>query len=147
MFTCFLCHFDPFLDHVQQISQILVSISQSLDMIPHANDQNRTASLVKTTKPIFSRRMYLGQDLLLFRNLIRFILLIPLDPVPPHLNNLLLLELPGNTESGSSMNLGVEPFLFSNMTILFFKNADHLLLVGLHLSQLTVGNFERIKRS
>ena len=147
IFTCFPGHFDPFLNHVKQIPQILISISQSLDMIPHPNDQNRTASLIETTKPIFSWRMYLRQDLLFLRNLIRFIFLIPLDPIPPHLNNFLLLELSGNTKSGNSMNFSVETFLFSNVTILFLEDIDHFLLVGLHLSQLAIGNFERIKGS
>ena len=91
--------------------------------------------------------MYLGQDLLILRNLIRFIVLIPLDPIPPHLNNFLLLELSGNTKSGNSMNFSVETFFFSNVIVLFLEDIDHFLLVGLHLSQLAIGNFERIKGS
>ena len=45
------------------------------------------------------------------------------------------------------MNFSVETFLFSNVTILFLEDIDHFLLVGLHLSQLTIGNFKRIKGS
>jgi hypothetical protein len=57
--------------------------------------------------------MYLADDLLTFGYLIGTVVLVPLDPALPHLNDLLLLELSRNRKSGDGNDVGVELFLLS----------------------------------
>jgi len=80
-------------------------------VVPHPDHQNRAAPLVEPTISVLARGVDLRDDLLTLRNLVRSVVLIPLDPVFPHLNDLLPLELPGNAESSDSIDIGVEVLL------------------------------------
>lgn len=97
--TCFPGHSDPLFDHIEQIPQILISSCKPFNMISHSDDQNWTACLIITTKPVFPRSMYFLNNLFFFRDEIRPVILIPLNPIPPHLNDLFFLELPRNTKT------------------------------------------------
>ena len=88
--------------------------------------------------------MDLADDLFLLGYLARFVVLVPLDPVPPHLDDLFLFELPGDAEPGGRVDVGVEVFLGGQLGVLLSEEVDHFLLVGLDLGELAVGDEEGV---
>ena len=84
--------------------------------------------------------MNFSNDLLFLRYLIRSVLFIPFDPISPQLNDLFLFKISSNAESSGGMNIGVELFFFDKVLMLFSEYFDHVLLVGLYLCKLAVGN-------
>jgi hypothetical protein len=83
--------------------------------------------------------MYLSYDLLVLRNLVRSVVLVPLDPVPPHLDYFLPVELSRDAEASNCVNIGVKVPLSLKGLILSLEDLDDLLSVCLDLSQLAVG--------
>jgi hypothetical protein len=88
--------------------------------------------------------MYLPNDLLTLRNLIRSVVLVPLDPVPPHFDDLLSVELPSNTKASNCIYIGVKVLLGLEGFILRVEDRNDIFSVSLYLRQLTVSDKERI---
>lgn len=76
-------------------------------MIPHPDEQYWTPLLIDSNISILARTVYLVDDLLARTNLIRTIALVPLDPVSPHFQCLLLMKLSGNAEASNGLEVGV----------------------------------------
>ena len=113
-------------------------------MVPHSDDQDGASSFIIATEPILAGGVNFRDDFFLFGDLVRPVIFIPFDPIPPHLNDLFFLELSSNTETCNCMNVSVELFLLLKAVELFPENADDFLLVGLHLCELAVGDEEGI---
>ena len=113
-------------------------------MVLHPDDEHWTSSLIFTAEPIFSRGVNLSNDLFLFGYFVRSIVFVPFDPVPPHFDDLFLLKLSSNAESGGSVNVGIKFLFGGQLRVLLPIDVDHFPLVGLNLRELAVGDEERI---
>ena len=113
-------------------------------MILHADDQDGTPSLVDPTKAILARSMDFGNDLFILADLIGLEALIPLDPLDPHFNELVLLELTGDAEASDSVYVGIEVLAVLEMLEFIIENVDDDLLLGLDLGQFAVGDTEGV---
>ena len=77
-------------------------------MVSHADDQDGASGLVKPTEAILAGGVYLGDDFFVLRDEVWPVLLVPFDPVAPHLYDLLLIELPRDTEAGHRVHTCVK---------------------------------------
>ncbi len=93
-----------------------------LDMIPHPNHKNGTALEIFTTKPVLTRLMYFVDNRLISGNLIRPVLLIPLDPLAPLFNSLLAVEFPCNRKARDGIDVGVEELSLVDCGILLAED-------------------------
>ena len=113
-------------------------------MVSHSDDQDRASSFIIATEPVLAGCVNFRNDLFLFGDLVRPVIFIPFDPILPHLDYLFLLELTSNTETCNCMNVSVELLFFLDAVELFPENIDDLLLVGLYLCELAIGDEEGI---
>lgn len=107
MVTCLLGELVPLLDHVQQVAEVLVGRGEALDMVPHTDHQNGTAVDVPATEPVLSRLVDLLDDRLISRDLVRPVVLVPLDPLAPLLDGLLPVEFSSDREPRDRVDVGV----------------------------------------
>lgn len=52
--TCLFGHLDSLLDHVDEVLEVLIRCGQSLDVVPHSDDEDGAASFVDSAKPVFA---------------------------------------------------------------------------------------------
>lgn len=102
-------------------------------MVAHADDQDGTAPFVVAAVTILAGGVYFGNHFLLFGDEIWTVILIPLDPVGPHLDDFLLLELAGHREPSYGIDVGVEVFLFGDGGVVLAEDVHEFLLEGLDL--------------
>jgi hypothetical protein len=93
-------------------------------MVPHADDHHWAARLIIPAEAVLARGVNLANNFLIFGDEVGSVLLVPLDPVAPHLHNLLLLELSGDTEASHGVDTGVELLPIGQMAILLVEDAD-----------------------
>ena len=90
--------------------------------------------------------MYLPNYLLILSDQIRPIVLVPLDPIFPHLNDLFPIELPGNAKSGNGVVVGIEMLLLFEVLVILPEKLKDVFLVGLDLRVLAVCHTDRVAR-
>ena len=88
--------------------------------------------------------MDLRDDIFLFGNEVRFVLLIPFDPVSPHLNYLFFFKLSSNTKSCDGLYISVEILFTIQFAVLVFEYGKDFFPVSSNLCKLTISNKERI---
>ena len=71
---------------------------------------------------------------------VRPVVLVPFDPVFPHLYYLLAVEFSRDAEPCNSIYVGEEILLGLESLIIFPEDLEDFLLVGTHLRQLTVAH-------
>lgn len=113
-------------------------------MVSHADDHHWAARLIVSAEAVLAGGVNLSDDLLILRDEVGSVLLVPLDPVAPQLHRLLLLKLPGDTEACYGVNASVELLPISQVAVLLVEDGDETLLVGLNLRHLTVSHVERV---
>ena len=116
----------------------MIGISQTLDMVPHPNDQNWTTSFIFATKSILSRLMNLADNVFISCYFVWSVAFIPGYPLPPLFDDLFPIELPSYGEFGYSIYIRVEVFPVNDVCELFGKDFNHLFLERFDLCQLTV---------
>ena len=77
--------------------------------------------------------------------MIRSVVLVPLDPVPPKFNSFFFVELSSNGKSCDCVKVSVEILLIRVLSVVGFKDFDHLCAIGFYLSQLAVGDEEGVR--
>ena len=71
--------------------------------------------------------MNLSDDVFLLRDLVGSVVLVPLDPVAPHLDDLVLVELTGDAETGNSMDVRVKGFALAEFRVFFAESVHNFL--------------------
>jgi hypothetical protein len=94
--TRLLRKLNSLLNHIEEVSEILVSSCQSNDVVPHPNHQNWAPCFIVAAVSVLPGGVYFGDDLFLLGDEVWPVLFVPFDPTPPHFDDLLLLEFPGN---------------------------------------------------
>lgn len=106
--TCLRRQFDPLLDHVDQVPQVLVCCSQPHLVVLHSDDQNRAAGLIVPAESVFSRAVDFVDLAFAFGYLIRSEFFVPFNPIAPHLDDLFSLEFACDGEPCHCVDVGVE---------------------------------------
>ena len=102
-------------------------------MVAHSDNKNGATCLIVPTIPIFSTVMDFVDNRLQLGNLIRPIILVPLDPCAPLLHNFWFFELLSNAEASYSIEVGIEVESMIQLVIVFFENVNELVLGGFDL--------------
>lgn len=76
--------------------------------------------------------------------MIRSVVFVPLDPVPPEFNSFFFVELSSDGKSSDSVKIGVEILLIRVLSVVGFKDFEHFFTIGFYLSQLAVGDEEGV---
>lgn len=107
-------------------------------MVPHTDYQNGAAVDVPSAEPVLSRLVDLLDDRLISRDLVRPVVLVPLDPLAPLLDGLLPVEFSSDREPRDRVDVGVEMLSLFAVLVLFQEDLLDLVLVGLNLGEFAV---------
>lgn len=113
-------------------------------MVSHPDNQYRRTTLIESAESVLAGGMYLGDDVFALCNLVRPVVLIPFDPVFPHLYDLFAVKLSSNAEASDGIDIGVEVLLFVELFVVSFEDLEDFLLIGCNLSVLAVANADGV---
>ena len=102
-------------------------------MVAHSDNKNGAACLIIPTKPIFATIVNFVDNRLPLGNIMRPIILVPLDPFAPLLHNFWFFELLSNAEASYSIDVGIEFESMIQLVKVFFENVNELVLGGFDL--------------
>lgn len=115
-------------------------------MVSHSDDKDRTAIDVFATESVLSGLVDLVDDEFISGDLVRSVLLIPLEPFAPLFDGFLTVEFTGNREAGDGVDVGVEILALFAVLVLILEDFLDLGLVRFYLSELAVSDTEGVFR-
>ena len=102
-------------------------------MIAHPDHQNWATAFVVATVAVFSRLVDLGNNGFVSRDLVRLVLLVPLNPLSPKLFDFSLIKFTGYAKAGDGSEIGVELMSGLQLWILLLEDCLKVLLESLDL--------------
>lgn len=93
-------------------------------MVFHSDDQHGAALQINSTVPVLARRVDFVNNFLRLADFVRLVALVPLHPVVPHFEYLLLLELSGDAESSHCVDVRVELSTMLEMPVILIELFD-----------------------